>query len=333
MSELYGTEQLIINELFDHSIFTSTVTEQTTRAKREAINALKRPATQQRLNAFLKDLVGMGPSNFQENLVFLPGKKWLSPETVHVLLATLKAVINLPELQNTQLDRVVAVKTVVRQVHSEVVDLDEKEIRRQIIDLFVQRLGLFVEDEPVMGPDNQAQEVEEYWDVSPDFNLIAQCLVTQLQGAQHLPDLTAIQRVNRALLNQRYLSASSRLWPDLLANKQKIADQWRQTNRFVLECGDDYALLLDSQRVPSTAKPFVIAVGVARSLGVGIPSDQLTKRIHQISEQVLPGYVINVSLVKEALHDNALARLQDGYVIATPLVHRFVMRTTDEGEI
>ncbi|NLR10311.1 MULTISPECIES: hypothetical protein [Lactobacillaceae] len=334
MSTLYGTEQLILNELFDHSIFTSTITSKTTQARAEAINALKRPATQQRLNAFFRDLVGVIPSNFQENLVFLPGEKWLSPEAVHILLATLKAVINLPELQNTQLDRVVDVRTIVRQVHSEVVELDEKEIRRQIIALFVQRLGLFAADEPEAGPDgdDQAQEVEEYWDVSPDFNFIAQCLVNQLQETQQLPALTAVQRVNRALLNQRYLAASSRLWPDLVAHKAAIAEQWRQTNRFVLECGDDYALLLDERRTPSTAKPFVIAVGVARSLGVGIPADRLTARIHQIAEQVLPGYAINVSLVKEALHDNALARFQDGYIMATPLVHRFAMHTTDKGE-
>jgi len=332
MSDLHGTEQLIVNELFDHGIFTSTITDHTTQATADAINALKRPATQQRLNAFLSNLVGVGPSNFQENLVFLPGEKWLAPDTVHVLLATLKAIINLPELQNTQLDRVVDVRTVVRQVHSEVVNLDEKEIRRQIIDLFVQQLGLFTEDEPETEQDDQAQEVEEYWDVSPDFNFIAQCLVDQLQVAHQLPELTATQRVNRALLNQRFLSASSRLWPDLIANKIIIADQWRQTNRFVLECGDDYALLLDERRTPSTAKPFVIAVGVARSLGVGIPEEQLSMRIHQVSEQVLPGYPINISLVKEALRDNALARVQDGYVMATPLVHRFAMHTADEGD-
>jgi len=332
MSDLHGTEQLIINELFDHSIFTSTITDRTTQVMADAINALKRPAAQQRINAFLDDLVGLAPTNFQENLVFLPGEKWLAPETVHVLLATLKAIINLPELQNTQLDRVVAVRTVVRQVHSEVVDLDEKEIRRQIIDLFVNRLGLFLEDEPEQGPDDQAQEVEEYWDVSSDFNFIAQCLVNQLQAAADVKELTSLQRINRALLNQRYVAASSRLWPELVAHKETIAAQWRQTNRFDLECGDDYALLLDRKRTPSTAKPFVIAVGVARSLGVGIPSDQLTTRIHKIAEQVLPEYPINVSLVKEALHDNALAREQDGYVIATPLVHRFVMRTADEGE-
>lgn len=331
MKNLRGSERFIINNLFDYGIFTSTVTDQTSQAKADAVMALRQPATQQRLHSFLVDLVGLGPTNFQENLVFLSGEKRLPAETTHVLLATIKAVINLPELQNTQTDRVIAVRTVVRQVHSEVVELNEKEIRSQIIALFVDRFGLFVEDEPEQGPEDQAQEIEEYWSVSPDFAAVAQCLVNRIQMRTDRPTPSAVQQINQTLLSHDYLSAASPLWPELVKHKEMIAAQWQQTDRFVLECGDNYAVLLDKKRSPSTAKPFVIAIGVAQSLGIGVPSAQLLDRIHEVAAHLIPGYPINVSLVKEALYVNGLAHERDGYVVATPLVKRFGIKQA-EGE-
>ncbi|MFT8397357.1 MAG: hypothetical protein ABF676_03080 [Schleiferilactobacillus harbinensis] len=65
MAELQSSERLIINQLFDHSVFTSTVTPDMTHATVDAINALKRPAVQKKITSYLNDLVGMGPDNYQ----------------------------------------------------------------------------------------------------------------------------------------------------------------------------------------------------------------------------------------------------------------------------
>jgi len=330
MSNLRATERLIINQLMDHGIFTSTITPQTTGTTADAINALKRTVTQQRLNSYFKNLLGVVPDNYQENLLFLFGDKRLEPESVHVLLATIKAVINLPELQNAQSDRVVPTQTIIRQVHSEVVELDEKEIRRRITHLFVDRFALFVPDMPELGPSDQTQEVEDYWDISPDFNYVAQCLVNHLQAGESAQPTTPMQRVNRALLNKRYLSRDSKPWPELLVHKAEIAEQWAQLERFELECGDDYALLLDRTHQPSKAKPFVVAIAVARSLGVGLPIDKLVPRIHLIIRQIFPEEQVGISLVKQALTDNALITEENGYVSPTPIAKRFVMRTVLE---
>jgi len=327
MSDLRATERLIINQLIDHGIFTSTITPQTAGTTADAINALKRPVTQQRLNSYFKTLLGVVPDNYQENLLFLFSDKRLDAESVHVLLATIKAVINLPELQNTQSDRVVPTQTVISQVRSEVVSLDEKEIRRRITALFVDRFGLFTPDMPELGPSEQTEEVEDYWDISPDFNYVAQCLVNHLRAGESAQPATATQRVNRALLNHRYLSRSSKLWPDLLLHKEEIAAQWSQLDRFELECGDDYALLLDKTRQPSRAKPFVVAIAVAGSLGVGLPVDQLGIRIRSMIRQIFPDESVTVTLVKQALTDFGLVIEENGYVSPTPIASRFAMKT------
>jgi len=330
MSDLQANERLIVNQLFDQGIFGSRVTPQKSKATIDAINALKRPQFQIHLNKFFKDLLGMVPENYQETLLFLFGARRMDAETVHVLLATIKAVINLPELQNTQSDRVVLAQTIIRQVHSEVTALDEKEIRRQITDLFVERFGLFIPDMPELSPTEQSQEGDDYWDVSPDFNYFAQSLINYLQREHDSQALTPIQRVNRALLNKRYLSSSSPLWPDLLTHKAEIASQWDQLGRFVLDCGDGYAMLLDTRRKPSRAKPFVVAISVAKSLGVGLPITQLMGRIQLITRQIYPDHTISPSLVKEALLENDLVIMRDGYASPTPIAKRFAMRTDDE---
>lgn len=117
----------------------------------------------------------------------------------------MKAVINLPELQANQKDRSVLTQTIVRQVHSEVIDLDEKEIRRIINQLFVDRFKLFTLDYPELTQSNQSQEVAEYWNVNPNFNQVAQAIVNQLLVHQEL-DLNDEQKLNRLLLNSRFIS-------------------------------------------------------------------------------------------------------------------------------
>jgi len=267
MPELHHNERLIINQLIDQGIFTSTATRQTMKQTAEAIQALKRPQVQQRVSTYLRDLVGMGPENYQENLIFLLGAPKLESETVHVLLATLKAVINLPEMQ-AHTERIVPVQTVVRQVHSEVVSLDEKEVLRQITALFVDRFKLFIPDEPEVQNSEVAQEVTEFWDISPDFNFIAQCMVDYLQQQHDARILSPVQRVNRALLTRQYISKrhDSQLWAIVQANKEVIAAQWAQLQRFDFECGETYALLLDRNRRPVTSRAFVVAIAVANLL-------------------------------------------------------------------
>lgn len=332
MGKLRHSDQLIINDLIDHQIFTSTVTGQTTQKKVDAINTLKRPGTQQRISNFVMDLIGQRPESYQDNLTLFVGTQHLPAETVHILLATLKAIINLPELQNTRADRVILAETVVRQVHSEVTECDERLILRQINALFVDQLGLLTLDEPATPPRDQVGEIQDYWDVSPDFTFVTQCLVDQLMGAGTQPKLTAIQQLNLQLLTQRYLSRkkAAALWQTLQDNQTAIAEQWAQLDRFYLEVGDDYALLLDKQRIPSEAKPFVIAIVVAHALGVGVAQDELTTVIRQTMVGMPAAKNVTTTQVKQALSDYDLVDQSDGFVSPTALVSRFHVETEEE---
>lgn len=329
MSNLRHSDQVIINELIDHQVFMSSVTAQTSQKTAAAIESLKHPGTQQRISHYLNELIGQHPGNYQENLVLLVGTKILPPLTIHILLATLKAVINLPELQNTRADRVVLAETVVRQVHSEVTECDERVILRQINALFVDQLGLLTLDQPATPPRDQLGEVQDYWDVNPNFTFITQCLVDELMSTDAQPQLTPIQQLNSQLLTQRYLSrkSSAELWQVLTDNRTMIAEQWAQLDRFALEVGDDYALLLDQQRTPSEAKPFVIAIVVAHALGsAGVPQDELTALIKQTMADIPAVANLTTTQVKQALFDYDLVAQTDGFVSPTPLVARFEVK-------
>jgi len=302
MGKLRHSDQLIINDLIDHQIFTSTVTGQTTQKKVDAINTLKRPGTQQRISNFVMDLIGQRPESYQDNLTLFVGTQHLPAETV------------------------------VRQVHSEVTECDERLILRQINALFVDQLGLLTLDEPATPPRDQVGEIQDYWDVSPDFTFVTQCLVDQLMGAGTQPKLTAIQQLNLQLLTQRYLSRkkAAALWQTLQDNQTAIAEQWAQLDRFYLEVGDDYALLLDKQRIPSEAKPFVIAIVVAHALGVGVVQDELTTVIRQTMVGMPAAKNVTTTQVKQALSDYDLIDQSDGFVSPTALVSRFHVETEEE---
>lgn len=335
VTKLHATERFVINQLIDRGVFTSTLTPRTPQATVEAVMALKRTVTQQRINGYLKNLVGTIPENYQENLVWLLGPLKEDAETVHVLLATLKAVINIPELQGNRTDRAVLIQTVVRQVHSEVTTLDEREIHRLITALFVDRFKLFIPDVPEYTPIDQDQEITEYWDIDPEINRFAQAVVTHFRQKQAMPPLSAIQRLNRALLIKRSLNratTSPQLWQALQDNRQAIAQQWAQLDRFDLEIGDDYALLLDHARTPSRAKPTVVAIALARQIGVGIPLEKLNQKIKQVAAVLLPNYPINLTLVKQALTDLGLVTIQSDFVTPTPLATRFMAKTQSEEE-
>lgn len=118
MANMTNLDRLIINELLDHGVFTTTPLAAATQQSRAAIAELKKPSVQQRIGNYFKNLLGLAPDNFQENLLLLTGTAKLNPAQVHVLLATVKTVINEPELQGKDEDRAIATQKIVRQVHS-----------------------------------------------------------------------------------------------------------------------------------------------------------------------------------------------------------------------
>ena len=336
MANITKLDQLIINELLDHGVFTTTPLAAATQQSRLAIAELKKPSVQQRIGNYFKNLLGIAPDNFQENLLLLTGSATLTSAQVHVLLATIKTVINEPELQGKDDDRAVSTQKIVRQVHSEVTELDEREILRLIDSLFVKRFGLFTPDRLEEDQENTPVEIDDYWEVSPDFNAFAQNLVNHLTQAAPDEDLSEIQQVNRVLLAEQFMSPQTnpQTWPLLIAHKTAIAEQWQQGGRFILEVGDHYALLLDSQRQPSVAKPYLVALKVAHQLGAGVPAADLTATIKDAAEALFPGFTIQSSQVKAALLENDLMRDQDGYWVPTPIVPRFLVETDTpvEGE-
>ena len=324
-TKLSNSERFIINQLIDNGVFTSSVTKQTPATKKEIINALKKSSVQQRINKYFDDLLGIKPENFQENLLLLLSSSSEDPETIHVILATLKTIINLPELQTDQDDRVVEASAVVRQVHSEVVDLDEKEIYWMIVKIFVDRFKLFIPDVPEYEEAEHDQEITEFWDVDANFNLFAQGMVNYLKNSVKTKKLTIIQQVNRALLIHRYLSPnnSPRLWMELLKNKEQIASQWSELGRFDLECGNNYALLLDKNRQPSKSKQAAVAIAVAQDIHEGIPEAELMPRIKQVTKKVLTKSTVSASLIKQALIEFDLVVIENEFVSPTAIVKRF----------
>lgn len=324
-TKLSNLERLIINQLIDTGLFTSSPFKPTNEMN-DAVLALKKTIVQNHVNNYLNDLIGINPENIQENLLLTLGSDYESPETVHVLLATLKAVINLPELQSNTSDRAVLTQTIVRQVRSEVVDLDEKEVQRLITELFVERFKLFTEDHPDVAQSEQTQEITEYWNVSPDFNLVAQAIVNRLTSRQEVV-MSDVQRVNQALLINRYISPkmSPHLWEVLLDKKDKIAAQWENLDRFDLECGDDYALLLDKKRQQVKSRPAVVAIAVAHGIHAGISEDELNQLIKDNVEKLFPSKKITVSQVKESLNDFDLIKIKHDFVYPAPIVKRFAI--------
>jgi len=318
--------------LIDTGVFTRNHLKQT-REMTDAIMALKKTVVQNRVNNYLKDLIGINPENIQENLLLTLGSENESAETVHVFLATLKAIINLPELQNGSSDRSVLTQTIVRQVRSEAVDLDENEVKRLITKLFVERFKLFTEDRPDVAQSEQTQEIIEYWNVSPDFNLVAQAIVNHLTSTQTL-GLTDVQRVNRALLINGYISPkmSSHLWEVLLDKKDKIAEQWENLDRFDLECGDDYAVLLDKKRQKSKSKPAVVAIAVAHSIHAGISEAKLNQLIKDSINKLFPAKDISVTNVKDLLSKLYLIKIKNDFVYPTPIVKRFAIEDKEVQE-
>ncbi|MDN6716331.1 MAG: hypothetical protein L0L56_07910, partial [Lacticaseibacillus paracasei] len=73
MANMTNLDRLIINELLDHGVFTTTPLTAATQQSRAAIAELKKPSVQQRIGNYFKNLLGLALDNFQENLLLLTG--------------------------------------------------------------------------------------------------------------------------------------------------------------------------------------------------------------------------------------------------------------------
>lgn len=329
MKKLSNSERLIINQLIDNGLFMQTPVKSSNEIS-EAINVLKRPKVQNKISNYLNDLLGIYPEGIQDNLLLLIGARYESAETVHVILATLKAVINMPEIQDGADDRTVLARTVIRQVQSEVMDLDESEIRQIIIEIFVDRFRIFSLDYPEILLEDENREVDEYWNINLEFNSFAQAIVNYMTRKKS-PNLNDIQKVNRALLVNKFVSSktSNYLWEAFLNKKDQIIEQWRNLDRFDLECGDNYVLLLDKNRQKVKSKPAIVAIVIANTIKSGISEADLNNLIRSYSKSLFSKSNINIYSVKDALKDFDLIHIRNGFVFPTPIIKRF--KVEDKG--
>ncbi len=333
VTKLTNSEHMIVNQLLDNGLFTSHPYKPS-KDMLNAVNVLRQTRNQQRINIYLRDLIGIQPENIQENLLLMFGEEYEDSETVHVLLATLKTIINLPELQTNQSDRTVLTQMVIRQVNSEVVELDEKSIRQIVTEIFVDQFKLFTLDYPEFAPSEQNQEVTEYWHINPDFNTVAQAIVNCIKkDFDKQIDLTTIQKINQQLLIHRYIGSRRypELWNYLYKNKSQIAEQWAALDRFDLEIGDSYALLLDKKRQQIKSKPAVTAISVAKSIRTGISQDKLNTLIKERIDDIFPNNYIALSQVKESLMDLGLIAIKNEFIFPTPIVQRFDLEERSKG--
>ncbi len=288
--------------------------------------ALRKTRTKERINRYLSDLLGVVPLEFQGNLLLLVGADSLDASAVHVLLATLRAVINQPNVEGSGDDWIIAVQSTLTQICSEVTELSPREALQIVRRLFVDRWHLLTpevlaEPDPEMGPDAAA-----FWSVDADFTNIARCMVDAISRGTSDTEVTSLQRLNRELLTRRYLSAAQNpeLWALLKENKGAVAETWSVLHRLTLEVGDGYALLLDEQRQISQSKPYLIALSVAKDLGVGVPADQLSALIKTKQAELFPDDKSSQAYnVREAMKEFDLANFRGDNVVPTALMVRF----------
>lgn len=332
MAELDKAQRLVINQLLDHAVFTSSVSTSMSELEIRARRVYQSPLGQQRINGWFARSFGFVPQSYRDNWLWLAGPNRLSVTEVRILLATLKAVINTPAAQGVEADRVIATQPIVTAVRSVVPELGDRQINKVIHQLFVDRFGLLIPDTPEVN-DEENSTVDEYWDVATDFVPIAQLLVQSMQQSlkADVPAITPIQRVNAYLLKFRSMTPKlGALWQTLQENKQAIADLWVPLQRFYLEVGDDYALLLDANRRQLKSRQYFVAIAVARSLGAGVANGDLGRRIAQLSEQLYPNESVNPSFVREELRNNALAYQDNDYWVATAVASRFAITLEDK---
>lgn len=334
MTKLTQAESFVVTELLNHGVFTGTKTDGMSALALAARDAYQRPDGQRRINGWFNQVFGRAPQSFQDNWVWLAGSQYLTPQAVAVLLATLKAVINTPATQGVESDRVIESRPVITSVQTAVPALSDKQIGKIITDLFVDRFRLLTPDNPVNeNTPAVSQLVTEYWDVAVDFVPVAQLLVQFLRAslAGKPTQATPQQRVNTYLLTHHFMDRrAGDLWKILQEQKEQIAASWQPLQRFYLEVGDNYAVLLDANRRQQTSRQYFLALATARSLGVGLPKAALNKRIKQLARQLYPKATINSTLVKDAMVANGLAYLYNESWIATPLTKRFAITVEDK---
>lgn len=328
--ELGSSEKLIINQLIDQELFTSTPEPQTTKIKMGAIQAFKQESKQRRVYHFFNHLIGTQPLTYGNNLLLLIGPGNLNNDEKHVLLATLKAVISSPEMDGLASDMVIDSQSIIQQVHSEVVELDESTIYAIIDRLFVNRFGLFTPDYPEGDEDSRTGIMDPFWDINPDFVSIAHEMIEFMMNQNDTPVLTERQRINRVLLRFKFLTPHRfpELWPKLLVHKTELLADWAPLERFRLECGADYAILLDNQQRKSEAKPLIVAISLANQLYDPIKQGDLNTKVRQVAQAIFPGRTINPTDVKRALMANALVIKNGDYYQPTPIAKRF--RATED---
>lgn len=336
MANLTKAERTVINQLVDHSVFTGTKTEDMRAGALAARDAYQRPEGQRRINGWFNQVFGTVPQSFQDSWLWLMGPDSMDQTAITVLLATFKAVINTPAAQGVAADRVIESRPVIASVQTAVPDLSEKQVGRLIDELFVQRLQLLVPDNPVATESvARSQLIDEFWDVDADFVPVAQLMVQALQRSMQTEasTVTATQKVNAYLLKYRYMDArAGSLWSTLREQKGQIANMWQPLQRFYLEVGDHYAVLLDGNRRQSTSRQYFVALAVASSLTEGLPEEQLGKRIRKMARQLYPAANVNPSMVKDELRNCALAEPQHGFWVATPLARRFAITVEDKND-
>lgn len=331
MVELEKAHRLAINQLLDHAVFTGTIDQGMRQGEKKAREVYQSPSGRQRIQGWFTRLFGEAPTGFRDNWLWLMGPGKLPATHVTVLLATLKAVINTPAAQGIEADRVIEARPVIAAVHSAVPELGERKIRKIIDGLFVERFKLLTPDNPEVAEEKNST-VQEYWDVAEDFVSAAQLLVSALK-AQLKPSpvsVTPVQQVNQFLLKYPYLDQTSpQLWATLKENKVVIAEMWAPLQRFYLEVGDDYALLLDGARRQLQSRQYFVALAVARSLGGGLPEADLGQRIKSLARQLYPEAVVNQTQVKEEIENNGLAQEKNGFWTPTPVAKRFAITLGD----
>ncbi|MCH4164405.1 MAG: hypothetical protein LKF37_06420 [Lentilactobacillus diolivorans] len=326
MIELDNTDRYIVNQLIDRELFTAIPGPKATKLQINAVHTFQNGYKQRRVANFFQTLIGTSPLNFGNNLVLMIGPNELDDQVKHVLLATLKVIISSPQMDGLESDMVIDSPSVIHQVQSEVTELDEQRIYEIIDGIFVKRFGLLTPDYPEGSVTTvQTEIMDPFWDIDPSFISITHEFIHYLTHQSDMESLTTIQQLNRILLQQRFFTPRQRpkLWAWLIENKVQLSKDWQPLNRFRLEVGNDYAVLLDSQQHKREAKPFIVAIALANKMGATLAKTAFPKQVRQVAKDLFPGRTINASDVKKGLLENALVLDKGDYFERTPVAKRF----------
>jgi len=91
-------------------------------------------------------------------------------------------------------------------------------------------------------------------------------------------------------------------------------------------------LLLDRTRQPSKSKQAAVAIAVAQEIHEGIPEAELMSEIKRVTKTVLLKSTVSPSLVKQTLIEFDLIKIENKFVIPTPIVKRFAFSNDSMGD-